>query len=313
MKSIILHVDHLTKKFVSGIWPFERREYIAVNDISFKLHKGEIIGLLGPNGAGKTTTIQMLLGTLTSTRGTITYFDKDFAAHRIAILKHIGYASGYDRLPVRMTVLENLEIIGRMYSLESAVRAHRIEQLLKSFRIWHLRHRLTDTLSAGQVACVMLAKAFIACPDVVLLDEPNASLDPNSAYEVRQFILEQNKEKNISILIASHNMDEVSELCDRVLVLNNGTIIANNTPENLARSVTAVRVHLTVLHDHDRLAQYLQAAKYVYAVQANQIIVECDEHLIAPFLADLTRNHFTYTHIAIDTPTLEDYFLSMSS
>ena len=245
----VLVVNNLTKTFVSGFWPFKTPKISSVvNAISFQLKKGEILGLLGPNGAGKTTTIQMLLGTLipsfasscakapagTAIHGSITYFGKDFAKHRIESLKKIGYASGYDKLPARLTVIENLDIVGRIYGMTAQHRAQQIEKLLKFFRIWELRDRETGTLSAGQATRVMLAKAFIYDPEIVLLDEPTASLDPDVAHEVRQFILAQCKERGISILITSHNMDEVTELCDRVLVLKNGTIIADNTPEVLA-------------------------------------------------------------------------------
>ena len=237
----VLKVDQLTKTFVSGLWPFQKQQiHTAVNNISFQLKKGEILGFLGPNGAGKTTTIQMLLGTLTPSSGAITYFGVDFAKQRVLALKKIGYASGYDRLPARLTVIENLDIVGRIYNISEPQCKQQIEKLLHSFGIWDLRSRQTGTLSAGQATRVMLAKAFIANPEIVLLDEPTASLDPDVAHEVRQFILKQRQELQTAVLITSHNMDEVTELCDRVLVLKNGTIIADNTPELLARSTSQV-------------------------------------------------------------------------
>ncbi|HEV2601948.1 MAG TPA: ABC transporter ATP-binding protein [Candidatus Babeliales bacterium] len=228
----VLRVNNLSKTFSSGFWPFtSTHSYTAVQDISFELKKGEILGFLGPNGAGKTTTIQMLLGTLTPSSGTISYFNMDFARHRIAALKKIGYASGYDKLPARLSVLENLDIIGRMYSMPTHHRAQQIEKLLQFFGIWELRNQQTGSLSAGQATRVMLAKAFICDPEIVLLDEPTAALDPDVAQEVRKFILAQRTQRNISILITSHNMNEVTELCDRVIVLKKGIIIADDTPE----------------------------------------------------------------------------------
>lgn len=309
----VLKVSNLAKTFTSGLWPFTKpKTYTAVNDISFQLKKGEILGFLGPNGAGKTTTIQMLLGTLTCSRGSISYFGEDFAHHRIAALKKIGYASGYDKLPSRLTVTENLDIVGRIYCIPEPMRSQQIEKLLKFFGIWGLRDRQTGTLSAGQATRVMLAKAFIADPEIVLLDEPTASLDPDVAHEVRQFILAQCKERGISILITSHNMDEVTELCDRVLVLKNGTIIADNTPEQLARSTAKVRVHLTITGDIDRARAYFNRAQLIYTVQEHQCTIELDEHVIAQFFADLGENKIIYSHISIDKPTLEDYFLSIA-
>lgn len=309
----VLNVNNLSKTFTSGLWPFQTPQtYSAVNDISFQLKKNEILGLLGPNGAGKTTTIQMLLGTLTPSSGSITYFGTDFAQHRINALKRIGYASGYDKLPARLTITENLDIVGRIYNISQPHRIQQIEKLLKFFGIWEMRNRQTGTLSAGQATRVMLAKAFISDPEIVLLDEPTASLDPDIAYEVRQFILTQRKERGISILITSHNMDEVTELCDRVLVLKKGTIIADNTPEQLAQSTSKIRINLTIAGELGHAIAYLSDSKLAYAAQSNHLTIELDEHAIAQFLADLGERKIIYSHISIDKPTLEDYFLSIA-
>ena len=313
MYKTILEVSNLTKKFTSGFWPFQKTDvYTAVNDISFNLNKGEILGFLGPNGAGKTTTIQMLLGTLTPSSGSITYSGINFTKDKIAALKKIGYASGYEKLPARLTILENLDIVGRIYNIAKPKRMQQIEILLKSFGIWEMRNRQTGTLSAGQATRVMLTKAFISNPKIVLLDEPTASLDPDVANEVRQFILKQCKEYNTSILITSHNMDEVTELCDRVLVLKNGTIIADNTPEQLAQSTSKVRIHLTIISDFNNAITYLQNSKTTFTEQNNNLRIDVEEHLIAQFLADLGNQNIIYSHISIDKPTLEDYFISIA-
>jgi ABC-2 type transport system ATP-binding protein len=308
----VLNVRNLSKTFSSGFWPFTtQRSYTAVDTISFELNKGEILGFLGPNGAGKTTTIQMLLGTLTPSSGSINYFGADFVQHRIAALKKIGYANGYDRLPGRLTVIENLAIVARVYGLSQQRRMQQIERLLKAFGIWELRDRHTGTLSAGQATRVMLAKAFIGDPEIVLFDEPTASLDPDVAYQVCQFILAQRNERGTSILITSHNMDEVTELCDRVLVLKKGVVIADDTPERLAQLTSKVRVHLTFM-ELERAVAYVREAHLVYTVQVNQLTIELDEHAIAQFLAALSERNIGYSHISIDKPTLEDYFLSIA-
>lgn len=309
----LLTVTNLTKTFTSGFWPFKARStFTAVHPISFDLKHKEILGFLGPNGAGKTTTIQMLLGTLMPSSGTISYFGKDFAQNRIPTLKRIGYASGYDKLPARLTVMENLDIAGRMYSIPKEQRMAQIEKLLKFFGIWELRNRETGSLSAGQSTRVMLAKAFIGDPEIVLLDEPTASLDPDVAHEVRQFILAQRNERGTSILITSHNMDEVTELCDRVLVLKKGTIIANNTPEILAQSISKVRVHLTITSELDRAISYLRDMQLIYTAEAHLLTIDLDEHAIAQFITQLGEHKVIYSHISIDKPTLEDYFLSIA-
>lgn len=175
----ILSVKQLTKTFSSGFPPFtQRKSFTAVNNISFDLERGEILGFLGHNGAGKTTTIQMLLGTLTPTSGTITYFGKDFATNRIDILKKVSTASGYDKLHARLTVWENLDVVGRIYNIPHEQRIAQIESVLKSFDMWNMRDKEMGSLSAGQTTRVMLAKAFLPNPEIVILDEPTASLDP---------------------------------------------------------------------------------------------------------------------------------------
>lgn len=283
-----------------------------VNDISFELNKGEILGLLGPNGAGKTTTIQMLLGMLTPTSGSISYFGADFAKHRITSLAKIGYVSGYDRLLARLTVTENLDVVARIYSIAEPRRSQQIEKLLNFFGIWKIRDRPVGALSAGQATRVMLAKAFISEPEIVLLDEPTASLDPDASHEVRQFILAQCKEQAVSILVTSHNMSEVMELCDRVLVLKNGTLVADNTPEQLAQSTSKVRIHLTISNALEHLLAYLHDSQFMYNAQDAYVTIELDEHAIAQFLTSLAERNVIYSHISIDKPTLEDYFLSIA-
>lgn len=311
----VLKVRNLTKQFTTGFWPFQKQKtYTAVNNISFEISQGEILGFLGPNGAGKTTTIQMLLGCLTPTSGSISYFGLDFAQSRIDILKKIGYASGYDKLPARLTVLENLEVVGRIYGMPKLIREQQIERLLKVFNIWELRNCPTGSLSAGQATRVMLTKAFINNPQIVLLDEPTASLDPDVAQDVRNFIINQRKERNISILITSHNMSEVTELCDRVIILQHGQIIANNTPEMLAKTGSSqVQLNLNITSDFSKLITYLKNAQANYTTNPHSLLtVTIDEHLIAQFLTNLARQEITYSQISIDKPSLEDYFLSIA-
>ncbi len=309
----VLTVYNLTKIFTSGFWPFKKvQQHTIVNNISFELKKGEILGFLGPNGAGKTTTIQMLLGTLTNTSGSINYFGKDFKKHRTEILKYIGYASGYDKLPARLTITENLDIVARIYGMTHAQRIEQIEKMLHSFGLLSICDRQVGSLSAGQMTRVMLAKAFIADPEIVLLDEPTASLDPDIAHEVRQFILAQRKERGTSILITSHNMDEVTELCDRVLVLKQGAIIANDKPEILAATISKVHLHLTITSGFEALVDYINDNKLIHTVEEKQLTIDLDEHAIAQFLAQLSAHNIVYSHISIDKPTLEDYFLSVA-
>ncbi len=309
----VLHVHELEKIFTSSSW-FRRKRtsFTAVNRISFDLHKGEILGLLGPNGAGKTTTIQMLLGTLTPTSGTIRYFDKDFKKNRSAILEHVSFASAYAKLPGKLTVYENLSIYARLYGMRSTQFKPKINMLLGHFGISGLRNRQTRTLSAGQMTRVMLVKAFMIDPDIVLLDEPTASLDPDVAHTVRQFILQQQHERKIAILFTSHNMDEVEEVCDRILVLKEGNIVADDTPERLAASIATARVELIISEGMDAALMYAQQNAYIYTQEKNSLVIEVDEHNVSQLLAGLAKVHVIYTQISIEKPTLEDYFIHVA-
>lgn len=308
----ILSVHNLSKIFVSRKHFFaHKKQFHAVKKISFDVEEGEILGLLGTNGAGKTTTIQMLLGLLTPTSGSIRYFGKDFAQHRSEILEKVTFASTYVKLPGRLSVWENLDIFARLNGVPSAVRKERIAQFLKTFDMWNMRDKETGTLSAGQMTRVMLAKAFIPQPAIVLLDEPTASLDPDIAQEVRQFVLQQKREHGLSALFTSHNMDEVTEVCDRVLVMKDGTIVANNTPSELAASVSNAHVHLVITHGLDAAVTYAQKNQLPHKVHERSIELEIDEQEIAQFLMSLAQSGVTYSQIFIDKPTLEDFFLSV--
>jgi ABC-2 type transport system ATP-binding protein len=209
-------------------------------------------------------------------------------------------------------VWENLDIFGRLYDIPRARRAEQIERFLRMFDLWVLRNREFGTLSAGQATRVMLAKAFIPQPRVVLLDEPTASLDPDSAEDVRTFILERQKEQGICVLFTSHNMDEVTELCDRVLVMDSGNIIADNTPLELAASVSNAHVHFIMVDGLKRTASYAQEKDLSYDLAQRSITIEIDEHKIAQMLTDLAHIGVNYSSISIEKPTLRDYFLSIA-
>lgn len=310
----LLSVDQLVKIFPAQKtwWGREKSpEFKAVNGISFSIHQGENVGLLGSNGAGKTTTIQMLLSTLLPTSGNITYFGKNFFTHRSEILQHVGFASTYVRLPGRLTVLENLHLYGKLYGLPHAKRVEAIAYYLKRFDFWHLRDQETCSLSAGQRTGVMLAKAFLAEPKIVLLDEPTAALDPDIAQEVRTFVIQQQKERGVSFLFTSHNMSEVNQICDRVLVMQKGVIIANNTPQQLAASVSKVRVDLMIGDGLKRAIAYAQNQGLVYMLHGRTIEIEIDEQSIAHLLQALAGFGVHYTEIGIKKPSLEDYFLHL--
>lgn len=302
----VLSVRNLTKIF-EGTKPFT-----AVNNISFDLKEGEILGLLGPNGAGKTTTIQMLLSTLSPTSGSIKYFDQDLASHRSEVLQQVSFASAYINFPWRLKVWENLDVYGRLYGLDKTQRQQRIKKLLKQFDALDLLDKQVSSLSAGQRTRVMLAKAFVAYPKVILLDEPTASLDPDVADEVIEFIKKQRKEYNVSILFTSHNMAEVAKVCDRVMFLRKGEIVACDTPDQLANSVSTAHVELVVGDGMKRTIEYAKKEKMKYQQEERSITISVDEQKISQMLSDLAQKGVEYSQISINKPTLEDYFIQLA-
>ena len=205
----------------------------AVKDISFAIKKDEILGLLGPNGSGKTTTIGMLLGLLKPTNGEILIDGKKIEGNRIDILKKINFISPYIELPKKLTVKQNLIVYGKLYNVLNI--NNTIEYLVEKLRLSDLLNRITGELSSGQKNRVSLAKALINNPSVLLLDEPTASLDPEIGDFVRTFLENYKKEKKISILLASHNMNEVTRLCKTVLMMKDGVIIDKGYPEELIK------------------------------------------------------------------------------
>ena len=204
---------------------------MAVNNISFTVKQNEIIGILGPNGCGKTTTIGMILGLLKPTSGEILINGLNIEKNRIKLLHKINFISPYIELPKKLTVKQNLLVYGKLYSVKNL--NYKIEYLSEKLRLKNFLNRITGELSSGQKNRVSLAKALINDPSVLLLDEPTASLDPETGDYVRSFLENYKKEKKISVLLASHNMAEVERLCESVLMMKDGTIIDQGTPKNL--------------------------------------------------------------------------------
>ena len=203
----------------------------AVKDISFKINRNEIIGILGPNGCGKTTTIGMILGLLKPSQGKVLIDGIEIENNRVNLLNKLNFISPYIELPKKLTVRQNLEVYGRLYDIKNLKR--KIDYLCEKLRLNELINKITGELSSGQKNRVSLAKSIINDPTVLLLDEPTASLDPETGDFVRNFLEEYQKENQTSILLASHNMIEVERLCSSVLMMNNGSIIDKGSPEEL--------------------------------------------------------------------------------
>ncbi len=221
-KSVI--VENLSKNY------FKKE---AVKEISFTINENEILGLLGPNGCGKTTTIAMMLGLLKPSNGRVVIHGLDIEKNRISLLHKMNFISPYIELPKKLSVKENLIVYGKLYGVKFI--SERIKYLSEKLRLEGFINKKTGELSSGQKNRVSLAKALINEPSILFLDEPTASLDPETGDFVRSFIEKISKEKKMSILLASHNMDEVKRLCKNVLMMNNGVIIDKGTPDELIK------------------------------------------------------------------------------
>ncbi len=300
MNNPVLEVKNLTKKFGS---------FIAVDNLSLHIEEGEILGLLGPNGAGKTTTIQILLGVMEQTSGEIIYFGNQFKTHREEILKQINFSSTYINLPYNFTLEEVLDIFGQLYEVPD--RKKRAIKLLKEFELDHLRKKTVRTLSAGENTRLLLVKAFLNYPKIILLDEPTASLDPDIAVKVREFLKKEQKEYNVSMLFTSHNMSEVEEMCDRVIILNHGKVIAHDTPENLAKRISQSTLELVISKDFEKAVAFFKKNEIPHGMQRHRFIFPVYEKRIAEFLMTLAKEQIEYEEISIDKPSLEDYFLQV--
>jgi ABC-2 type transport system ATP-binding protein len=215
----LIEVEHLSKLF---------KNFKAVDDVSFEVREGEMVGLLGPNGAGKTTIVHMMLGLISTSAGEVRIFGKPFEANREEILQNLNFTSPYMAFPARLTVKENLNVFAGLYGVRN--REAKISHLMKKFAIEELRDKPISRLSSGENTRVGLCKAFMNDPKLLLLDEPTAYLDPQVARQVRDTLLEMQQRMGTTILYTSHNMAEVEAMCGRIILLSHGRIIATGSP-----------------------------------------------------------------------------------
>ena len=222
MEKITIEVNNLNKRYKNSL---------AVKNMNFKINKGQTIGLLGPNGCGKSTTIGMLLGLIKPTTGDVIINGKNMESNRTNLLQKMNFISPYIELPKKLTIEENLKVYGRMYGVKNL--KHKILELMETLNLMNFKKRKTGELSSGQKNRVSLAKALINDPEILLLDEPTASLDPDVGDYVRGIIENFSSKKQKTILIASHNMIEVERLCDEVMMMKNGEIIDKGKSSDL--------------------------------------------------------------------------------
>jgi ABC-2 type transport system ATP-binding protein len=304
MSKPILVVEALGKRFGS---------VVAVDNVSFGLGRGEVLGLLGPNGAGKTTTIQMLLAVLTPTSGRIAYFGLELGRARERILERVNFSSAYNAIPGNLRVSDSLSFLSRLYALPD--RRARLDELIATFDLEPLLARRAVTLSAGEQARVGLAKAFINRPDVLLLDEPTASLDPETAHRIRDYVLAERKRSGLSVLFTSHNMAEVEAMCDRVIFIDGGRVVANDTPRNLARTLDRCIVTLR-LDPEDRGRQQLDEVCSRLGLTAggrgDEVEIELRDAQIPSFVQGLVGAAVPMYGLEIQRSTLEQFFVQQA-
>ncbi|RZA14660.1 MAG: ABC transporter ATP-binding protein [Proteobacteria bacterium] len=219
MSEPVLVVDRLHRMF---------GESVALENLSFSLSRGEVVGLLGANGAGKTTAMSIILGLTTATSGSVSIFGMDPLKNRIAVLRRTNYASAYTDLPGNLSVAQNLRVFAGIYRVKKP--GPKIHELLEMLEIAHLKDRTTGHLSAGESTRLHLCKALLNDPELLLLDEPTASLDPDIADKVRKILRRIQQERGIAILYTSHNMRDIEEVCDRVIFMHQGKVVTEGSP-----------------------------------------------------------------------------------
>jgi len=298
----VLQVKNLTKRFGA---------FTAVDSISFELREGEVLGLLGPNGAGKTTTIQILLGITTPNSGEIRYFEKDFSQNRQDCLQMINYTSAFNTLQSRTTVWENLLVFANLYLIDEPKK--KIMELVEYFEIKDLLDSQYKYLSSGEKTRVNFIKALLNDPKIILMDEPTASLDPDIADKTLSLIEQIKKNKKISILYTSHNMNEIDRICDRVIFLSQGKIVAEDTPLNLTKKIETTTLRLTFDKGKKIIEKYLIANKQEFEFSKdNIVIIKTKEKLVPKLIFGISSEGIWMTDIEIQKPTLEDVFLQIS-
>jgi ABC-2 type transport system ATP-binding protein len=223
---MLVTVERLTKTYGN---------FKAVDDVSFVVQAGEIVGLVGPNGAGKTTIIHVILGLILPNAGIVRLFGTSLDTDREQILQRLNFTSPYMAFPARLTVLENLTVFARIYNVRD--RGAKIIELLERFGIGGLRNKPIARLSSGETTRVALCKAFLNDPELLLLDEPTAYLDLQAAVQVRDVLLDLQRSCGTTILYTSHNMHEVQRMCNRIVFLSHGSVIASGTPIEVTRNI----------------------------------------------------------------------------
>lgn len=286
-------------------------EFTAVDSISFSVKEGEIVGFLGPNGAGKTTTIQMLLGITTPTSGAISYFGKDFFTNSQYALSRMNFTSAFNTLQGRYSTWENMIVFSHLYGIENP--EPKIKKLFDQFDMNQYANKRYWDLSTGQRTRANFIKALLNDPKIILMDEPTASLDPDIADKTLSYIEMLRKERSITILYTSHNMSEVTRICDRVVFLDKGKIVAQDTPLGLTKRVQEASLRLTFTEGKDKIQDYLTKEKQKFRFDGDHVVyIVGEEKAIPKIIFGLSKIGIWMTDIEVQKPTLEHVFLQIA-
>ena len=284
-------------------------KFEAIKGISFELKKGEILGFLGPNGAGKTTTIQILLNIITPNSGEVKIFGLDAFRHREQVLQRMNFTSAYVHLFGSLTVWQNLKVFAKLYGLSDYGRIHK---LLKEFEAEDLKDKKAVTLSSGQLTRVMVVKALLNEPELILLDEPTSSLDPDIAEKMRAILKYIRDDRGTAMLYTSHNMMEIEEMCDRVIFLSHGQIVANDTPQKLTALIPDHQLRVRFADKPLALENWLQERGLDWRITDNEVHVTTTNEAIPSLLSEMYKDNFAIQDISIAEPDLEDVFLKIA-
>ena len=301
---IILEVKNLSKKF---------GKTIAVDDISFTIERGEVVGLLGQNGAGKSTTIEIILGLIKPTSGSVCVFGKNIETHREEVLSAINYSSAYIQFMSRLTVYENLIFFGKLYNVKNL--RQKIRELSELLEVTPLLKTLFFRLSSGQKTRVILTKTLLNEPEFLLLDEPTASLDPDIAYKVREILARIHRERGVTMLYTSHNMAEVEEMCDRVIFLQKGRIVAEGAPVELKKTLRDYYIEVSFNEAmQSQMSAFLESKGLVFFTHLpGHVRIKTTAGDMAQAVKTISREDFGVYDLDINKPDLEEVFLKIAN
>jgi ABC-2 type transport system ATP-binding protein len=303
-----IEVSHLTKSFKQ-----KSTIVCAVNDISFNVKKGEILGFLGPNGAGKSTTINMLTGLVTQDSGSIKILGKDPQKSWEYVKNNTNVAAAYEKLTDVLTVKQNLKVYAGIYGVKNPEK--KISQLAEMFRLNQFLNRRASKLSSGQHTRLVLAKSMINDPKVIFMDECTVGLDPDVAERTRQIIKDYNKDTGCSIVFTSHYMHEVEELCKRIVFMDEGRIIKIGSANDIKKSMSTQTIELDVTHNKNKLLDFFKKSD-INPIQDGKNLIRFDidnkKHNLQMILNLICKEQIAFKDIHIHKPTLEDFFIKLA-